>query len=377
LAELNPYKILRVRRDADAAEIEAAYNAQFDRFEGPANEGDEDAIRRLEELNEAHDVLLDPRRRARVDAQLGSARREMAAAGASASGAAVGAKGRQGYPGQSRGSRQSGGRQQTARSYGGRARTVEAPRTLPVLPLVAAGIFLVGVALLAAFLLARGAGASPCPPQGNVVASVNGVPIYEREWNERIERDKQNAASDPLIAGFLQNNFQGITGTRMLDVIKQDALDKLINMEVIQQEARTEGNYPSEQDQVALINQTKAAELQGRSFEQFLSERGICEEQYNASVVRNAVYLTMANDHLPAEGNDDARTTGFINWICQTRQKYDVQILVDFMVKENQPCSSGLPTDLPITAGQTQEPPAEVPEAVPTGEGPMVPRATP
>jgi hypothetical protein len=165
----------------------------------------------------------------------------------------------------------------------------------------------------------------------------------------------------------------------MLDVIKQDALDKLINMEVIQQQARTEGNYPSEQDQVALINQTKAAELQGRSFEQFLSERGICEEQYNASVVRNAVYLTMANNHLPAEGNDDARTTGFINWICETRQKYDVQILVDFMVKENQACSSGLPTDLPITAGQTQpeEPPAEVPEAVPTGEGPMVPRATP
>lgn len=381
MAELNPYRVLKVRRDADDAAIEAAYNTLFDRYEPAAHAGDEQAVRRLEELNEAHDLLLDPSRRAAFDAQYSGQRRQAALPGGAnltQTATAVG-------PGSRRSeyaAAPASGRAQAARGSGSRRPRAVAPRrNVSLMPVVLAGIITAAVLGAGAFLILRGinaANTAPCPPRGEVVAEVNSTPIYEREFNERFERDRQNALSDPIIAQFAANNFQGITGTRMLDVIRFDALDKLINMEVIIQEAHKEGIYPSAAAQTQFIEEAKRVELQGRPFNDFLKGLGICEEQYNASVVRNGVYARMAERYMPTEGNADARSTAFINWFCRARQNYDVKINMSFIVAENRPCSSGLPSDVPLTDPTGQETPGDLPpEPVPTGDGPMVPRATP
>ena len=49
-----------------------------------------------------------------------------------------------------------------------------------------------------------------------VVATVNGQPIYQDDFNDQVNKDKTNALNDPMF-GALFNNFQGITGTRALE----------------------------------------------------------------------------------------------------------------------------------------------------------------
>ena len=161
----------------------------------------------------------------------------------------------------------------------------------------------------------------------------------------------------------------------MIDVINQDALDKLVNMEVIQQQAKKEDLYPSDQQKQDLVTQAKLTDLKGQSFDDFLKANSITAQQYEENVVRNVVYAVVASKHMPDNASEDERNNAFITWICSTRAGYDVKINLTFTV-ENKPCTSGLPSDIPLGAvpagGGT-----EVPQDVPT-TAPQVPQgATP
>jgi hypothetical protein len=222
------------------------------------------------------------------------------------------------------------------------------------------------------YLLTRDDGVPDDLPTGAIVARVNGVPIYQRELDEREAIDRNNALNDPLFSVFFDPNT--ITGTRALDTLKFDSLDKLINMEVIKQQAQKEGIWPTEDQQNELVRQTSAADQQpGESFEQMLARIGVSKEKYRRTVIENVVYTVMANEHLPAEGTPEERTEGFIKWICDTRANYDVQLLISFVVTNNPPCTSGLPSDLPLPGIEQ----TTAPEPEPTAVLPSDPAATP
>jgi hypothetical protein len=210
--------------------------------------------------------------------------------------------------------------------------------------------------------------------RGSVVATVNGRPIYQQDYDERVEEDKQVALSDPIMGVFL-DNFQGVTGTRALDILKQDSLDRLINLEILQQQAVKEGLFPTAPQQPGIIEDAKAKDLAaGQSFEQFLSSRNITEQQYNRRVMRNLAYALMANAHMPAEGTSDERTEAYLKYICSVRNSvdpatqrpnYDVKINIVFVVPDNPPCTSGLPPELPLPGIEP-----EAPEPISTPAGP-------
>src|SRR5205823_11090168 len=112
----------------------------------------------------------------------------------------------------------------------------------------------------------------------------------------------------------------------------------------------------------------------GQSFEDFLRTHNISEEQYNRAVVSTAVYRVVASKHVPDKGTSEQKTNAFTSWICDTRKSYDVKINLTFNVQGNQPCTSGLPAELPT--GDDQQPPE--PEATGAATAlPMVPRNTP
>jgi hypothetical protein len=71
----------------------------------------------------------------------------------------------------------------------------------------------------------------------------------------------------------------------------------------------------------------------------------------------------MAQKHIVKQGNADMWINSFMEWICKARQNYKVDFFVTFAV-ENPPCTSGLPSDIPIEGLPT---PADVPDFVPTG----------
>jgi curved DNA-binding protein CbpA len=352
----DPYRILKVPRNASLEGIEEAYDRIFDRYEALASEGDEAATQKLYELNDARDALVDAARRAEIDADLSEADAQRAAA---RRGEAV-----QAAPGTLR------------LRPRGRPSAQTQSRTLASMFPWFMVVAVLAVALVVGFLYLRNSGSPEATPgaqeSGDVVATVSGRPIYRREYNERVARDKENALNDPVF-GALFNNFEGITGTRALDALSQDALDKLVNFEVIMQQAEKEGLYPTEQQQQGLINNAKATDLKGgETFEQFLASRGITEEQYNRTVVQNVVYTVMADTHMPKTGTAEERTNAWIEWICKTRQGYEVKINLTFIILDNPACTSGLPADLPLPGiDQT------VPEAEPTAIKPAEQQATP
>jgi hypothetical protein len=353
----DPYRILKVPRNASIEGIEESYDRLFDRYEPLAEAGDASATERLEELNEARDALVDPEARAQIDADLAEADSRRAAArrgGAAAQDASGTLRLRpRGRPGM----------QSERRTVGSMFPWLMAVAVLGV-------ALIIGISYLAnsgPAVVTQGA-----TGPGDVVATVNGRPIYDREYRARVERDKQTALNDPVF-GVLFKNFQGITGTRALDALSQDALDKLINLEVIMQQAEKEGLYPTELQQQGLIADAKTADLKGgETFEQFLAARGITEEQYNRTVVQNVVYTVMADAHIPKTGTPEERTNAWIEWICTTRESYDVKINLTFVLKDNPPCTSGLPADLPLPGVD-----APVPEDVPTQVVPSEPQSTP
>ncbi len=65
------YKVLGVKKDANAKAIKAAYRRLARKYHPDVNSGDEKAEARFKEINEAHEVLGDPEKRKRYG-QLGS-----------------------------------------------------------------------------------------------------------------------------------------------------------------------------------------------------------------------------------------------------------------------------------------------------------------
>lgn len=422
MSEQNPYTVLNVPQDASSDEIEDAYDALFDAYEPEARAGDAAAIELLHSLNAAHEILLDPQSRAEVDAALrqpaqkGTVQAQPTLAPTGTATKPVGAKpntpepntntmgadtrrasttrpARGNKPGANtaprRGSTpigQAAGATVRVRPRASNAsRAVQpAPNTRRATLLIAGTLLLVLLGAVAVFLLLRPkdtAGlAAPLPPdpnRGEVLAAVNGVPIYHDDWQVRLDKDKSGALSDPLFAPFI-NNFQGITGTRMLDILGYDAMDKLINLEMIQQQAKKEGLYPTQKQQEGLISDAKKQDLKnGQTFEQFLQDKKITEDRYNRTVIENVVYTVVANEHLPKSGTADARTNGFVKWICDTRKGYDVKIYRKFTVAENQPCTSGLPSDLPLPGLPADQQGTAVPGEIATSVVPVSPKATP
>jgi hypothetical protein len=208
------------------------------------------------------------------------------------------------------------------------------------------------------------------PPADKVVARVNDVPIMYDDWQRRIGIDKTNMLADPFSAMML-NNFEGITGTRALDVLYYDSLDKLINFEIIQQQAVKENMVPTADEQKQMLDQAHEHDTTpDKPFAQFLEDHKMTQEQYDHNVIASVIYAAMANKHMPATtqaANDDERVSKFIEWTCGLRKDYKVEIFVTFAVY-NQACTSGLPSDVPIVGEPTPQP-----EAVPTGPAPTLP----
>jgi hypothetical protein len=344
--------------------IEDAYDRLFDRYEPKAQEGDTEAIDMLNALNDARDTLVDPRSRAALDRSLAQGL------------GAAGDEGRKRREERSRPSAPVGTSRSAAPSSRpssvrarSRVRYVETrpqrniASMMPLFIIAAFLLFALGVAIT--YLISRG----PTTPVGDVVATVNGEPIYRQEFDDQVTKDRNAAINDPMF-GVLFNNFQGITGTRMLDSLKFDSLDKLINMKVILQQAKKEGNYPTDSMIDGMVAQAKQADLQpNQTFESFLQQHAITPDQYRKAVTENVVYSVMANQHMPKEGTADEKTEGFIRWICTTRQSYDVKIMMEFIVKDNPSCTSGLPSNMPL--------PGIDETALPEPEGTVAPELTP
>ncbi len=377
----NPYKVLQIPRDADDAAIEEAYDTLFDHYEPAAHSGDESAIQALEDLNSARDTLLDPAMRAEIDARLARQGGQRAAGAVAASPT---------MPTRTRQAAEVSPQPATPKRRGSgsnRPRSVQRQQTASSpMPWIIGGFFaLVAIAAII-FLISKNLnggqsqnGAST--GTGPVVATVNGQPIYQREMDARYEKDKAVQLAEPMIQGIMAEG--GITATRVLEVIKQDALDKLINLEVIMQQAKKEQLYPDAAAEKQIIDQAKATDVKpGETFQQSLLAHGLTEEQYNHNVVSDIVYRVMASKHMPAGGSDPSRQDAFITWICTTRKSYDVKIMAAFPnSQDNKECSSGLPSDTQLTTDQVPPTPADSgtpapPGAEPTQQAPLVPKAT-
>ncbi|MBF6611737.1 MAG: SurA N-terminal domain-containing protein [Chloroflexi bacterium] len=400
MPEVDPYTLLQVPDDATEDEIEDAYDVLFDRYEPQAQAGSVDAINALDQLNNARALLVDPQRRAALDRQLGIARKKAGSGSDIVSGvnpltstaaATVEAKQqtlgepaqveavqtvtRQGQPAEP--SKRAVKQPSPSSTVKARRRSAARPRAvvverrrLPVMPFLLGALLLFVLALVVTFFIAKNGGQAGAESRGEIVATVNGAPIYMQDYQERLARDKANIAQDPLFAPLI-NNFQGITGTRMLQIVSSDSLDKLINLEVIQQQAKKEGLYPTDAQQQGLIQQARGKDLaSGTSFTTFLKEKNISEGQYDRAVVANVVYTVMADKHMPKTGTDQERTDAFIKWICTTRQSYDVKVNLTFTAK-NDPCTSGLPSDVPLPGLGTPTAPEPLGTAVPATVAPQ------
>jgi hypothetical protein len=379
---MNPYEILQIPSSATLDEIEDAYDALFDEYEAQAHAGDTTAVRLLNSINEARDVLVDPVRRAELDASLvakkkvtppvtGTQRAAPETASAAprkevARNAPPPRKQQQPTPQNRTQTRASTAiiRTRSPRSYP--VRGAARPRRtwvsyLPYIVLIAVLGF--GIAVGITYLQNKGSCVPADLPTGAVVATVDGTPIYQRDWDVRASTDKKNVQSDPLFASFFDSST--ITGTRALDALKFDSLDKLINMEVIQQQAKKEGLYPTEDQQKTLVDQAYASDRKGtESFNDMLCRLQVSEATYRRTIVENIVYTVVADKHIPATGTSATKTDAFINWICSTRQNYNVQILATFLVANNPSCTSGLPSDMRLPGIDETPVPGDLPTAV-------------
>ncbi len=240
----------------------------------------------------------------------------------------------------------------------------------PVQFIIVMLVTLVAVAVAAFFISrnvnGRGPSSAAGADAGPVVATVNGQPIHQRELDAHYEKEKEQLLGGPLLASTTAKG--GITATRVLEAIKQDTLDKLINFEVIMQQARKEQLLPEAQEQKQLIETAKTADVKaGQTFEESLREHRLTEEQYNRNVISSAVYRVMAGKHMPEKGSDFERQNAFIDWICKARQTYDVKVNLAFATsKDYKPCSSGLPSDTALTSDQGLTPDQGLPPPVPS-----------
>ena len=400
----NPYTLLRIPPEAATDEIEAAYERLFDRYEARAQSGDTEAASILEQLNDAYDTLLDPDRRAALDAQLVSGGRNGRDAAAprlrsraqaqvrSPQAAAAPATGNRSIA-SSTGS--TGGSLRVKARTRDRYREVETARPFPLMPIFLIGMLGFALAALVTYMLVLRndspqavtygvpqvfvTGGTDVPQdtatsRGSIVATVNGQPIYQQDFLERAEMDKNAALEDPMFGIYFQT-LAPYSQTQALETLRSDSLDRLINFEVLMQQAVREGKYPTTPEQQReLINSAKTSEVKEGSFADFLKKRNLTEGQYNRRIIRNVVYSVMADAHTPKTGTAEARRNAFFQWICQTRQGYDVQIKITFtLATPNPPCTSDLPPELPIPGVDT----SAVPGPEETSAPPRTPAGTP
>lgn len=377
----NPYQLLKLPSDATTEEVDAAYERLFDRYEPRATAGDEAAVAMLERLNDAYDTLSDPQRRAGLNRELGIGK---IGAKATATRTSMQDKGQaQSRPARSpvTGSGRTGPGSQSIRTRSRsqqRSRYVpEKRRYLPIVP-----IFLIGVlgfalaALITYMIVSRNNNATPNENRGSVVATVNGQPIYEQDYLERSEMDKNGALADPFFGVYFET-LTPFSQTQVLETLKSDALDRLINLEMLQQQARKEGLYPeTPEQQRSVLDEAKNRELKGQDFAEFLKQRNITEGQYNRRIIRNVVYTLMADAHMPKEGSDEARKSAFFTWICETRKSYDVRINITFAAP-NDPCTSDLPPELALPGIDTLPEPEATAIVPTTPQGPQGPQGPP
>lgn len=60
---MDPYKVLGVNKDADAATIKSAFRKLAVKYHPDKNQGDKEAEEKFKQLNEAHSILSDPKKR--------------------------------------------------------------------------------------------------------------------------------------------------------------------------------------------------------------------------------------------------------------------------------------------------------------------------
>jgi hypothetical protein len=240
---------------------------------------------------------------------------------------------------------------------------------------------------------------SSAPPQdaGDVAATVNGKPISKAAWQERVRLAKQDYIDQ------FQLNFDNDQGKRMEDVLSFDVLDQMINFEILMQEAQrqgivtnptqVEGQYQKirgnifqqEAEKIAPSpNPTQVAQRlqqinaspdeQTRIWSDFLKSQNMTSDaQFRQTIIDSFIYLIMATNNTTPGATDDEKTAQFAKYICTTREKYDVKILVTFIVPQT-PCESagggggnGLPS-LSAVPGSPVPTQAVPPAPVETGE---------
>ena len=79
------YKVLGVPKTATTEEIKSAYRKLALKYHPDKNKGDKESLNKFTDINEAHEVLIDPEKRKKYD-QFGADFRQYEAAGAQAGG---------------------------------------------------------------------------------------------------------------------------------------------------------------------------------------------------------------------------------------------------------------------------------------------------
>lgn len=383
---MNPYELLGISQQATLTEIEDAYDAAFDENEARAQGGDSKAIELLNRLNEARETLVDPERRAALDRNLARLQRKQAPPPPRAAAPAP-----QPVTKPAPTQQNSTSRPPRASNRGSTSSTpirtkrrasyavteVRPQRTFAsILPYFIVIVLLgFGLAMGITYLVSQGDCVPDDLPAGATVATVNGAAIYERDLEERYTLDKAVVVDDPLFQAFFSPDT--ITGTRALDSFKFDSLDKLINLEIIKQQAQKENLWPTDAQREQLVRETAAQDqLPGEDFNDMLCRLQISEAKYRRTVLDNIIYTVMADRYVPKEGTAAERTDGWIRWICSTRQNYDVQLFKTFLVPNNPPCTSGLPADLPLPGVDMTPVPEDIPTAVAPVASPTASEAT-
>ena len=113
-------------------------------------------------------------------------------------------------------------------------------------------------------------------------------------------------------------------------------------------------------------------------FNDMLCRLQVSEATYRRTIIENIVYTVVANQHLPATGTSETKTDAFINWICSTRQNYNVQIMATFLVANDPSCTSGLPSDMRLPGLDETPVPDDLPTVVvPLPASPSITQSAP